>query len=180
MLISEINGQYNWLKSSYLYQELKDLEQLNSDFNIAIICTEDENDVELLFKTIIFWKVSFLPIKVLDKLSSLNRQTLVELIHSYEFEYDEAYFFKFYVFADNFESKTNLTRASAKHGFLDVLMWAKKRGYNFDEHTFECAVMNGEIRNLIWLKNNSCPYNKDKILNIQMNRLLKGWIVANL
>jgi hypothetical protein len=39
------------------------------------------------------------------------------------------------------------------------MKWLKDNGCSFDEYTFDYAVKNGNLENLIWLKNNDCPNN---------------------
>ncbi len=55
----------------------------------------------------------------------------------------------------------NICSASASHGYLGVLKWARERGYEWDDLTCAYAAENGHLDILKWARKYGCDWNPD-------------------
>ena len=57
-------------------------------------------------------------------------------------------------------SKASPCGLIAKTGNIEVLKWARKKGYAWDQATCESAARGGNLELLIWARENGCPWNE--------------------
>jgi hypothetical protein len=54
----------------------------------------------------------------------------------------------------------NMCSLAASEGHLEMLKWAKKNGYNWDEITCSLASKGGHLEILKWARENNCPWDE--------------------
>ena len=54
---------------------------------------------------------------------------------------------------------------AAESGQLEVLIWAKENGCEFDEEIFATAAKSGKLDIIQWLQENGCPRNEKTCVN---------------
>jgi hypothetical protein len=55
---------------------------------------------------------------------------------------------------------TRICEKAAKHGFLEMLQWARANGCSWDKRTCAGAAQNGNLELLQWARANGCPWDE--------------------
>ena len=159
----------NWLKDSIFYRKIE-TDNENKDVFISIQKDKFENEIKInniddLYKyleIVRYWMVIDCPHEIYDYLK-LN-QNIINLSYIKEKFYDLPFLDEFKILCSTINKKKTkyfFCREASKKGYLNLLKYANKNGYPWNESTCTGAATNGHFKCLKYAYENGCPWTKD-------------------
>jgi hypothetical protein len=77
-------------------------------------------------------------------------------------------------YTNKFQLNSNIFKYVALNGNLKNMKWLKKHNCPWNECTFESAALNGRLKNMKWLKKHNCPWDERTFESSAKKGILKN------
>lgn len=173
--LSDIRRDYNWIIHSKLYQEM--INDPNEEFLVKV-CSETEQNFEILFDVVRFWDMNFLSVDFWDHVKENYHRALNAAISMIHIPADKVYFEKFIFFVSVRDDRENIFEYSIQKGYLDIVYWAYMRGCEPTEKDFDMAVEYERLDIIRFFEDERCIHGNPLNIAVEKrNTKMVNWLL---